>query len=106
MHTHSVTGAKALYLDTTTAVGIEGMDAAAGNSLLDEIYDAALRPEYVYTHSWQVGDVLLWDNGFTMHRREPFDPAARRLMKRTTVMLDPRHHIVPAGELAKLPEAA
>jgi taurine dioxygenase len=58
--------------------------------LLDEVYEAAIRPEYVYTHRWQVGDLLLWDNGFTMHRREPFDPAARRLMKRTTMILDPR----------------
>jgi taurine dioxygenase len=106
VHAHPVTGAKALYLDSTTAVGIEGMEAAAGNALLDEIYAAALRPEHVYTHAWQVGDVLLWDNGFTMHRREPFDPAARRLMKRTTMILDPARHIVPAGELAEMPAAA
>jgi taurine dioxygenase len=106
VHTHPVTGEKALYLDSTTTVGIEGMDAAAGNALLDEVYEAAIRPEHVYTHTWQVGDVLLWDNGFTMHRREPFDPAARRLMKRTTMLLDPTRHIVPEGELAEMPEEA
>jgi alpha-ketoglutarate-dependent taurine dioxygenase len=71
-----------------------------------EIYAAALRPEHLYTHSRQVGDVLLWDNGFTMHRREPFDPAARRLMKRTTMILDATRHIVPEGELAEMPAAA
>jgi len=41
----------------------------------------------------------LWDNGFTMHRREPFDPAARRLMKRTTMFLARERHIVPEGVL-------
>jgi taurine dioxygenase len=97
VHTHPLTGARALYLDSTTTVGIEGMDAGAGAALLDEIYAAALRPEFVYTHDWQVGDLLLWDNGFTMHRRDPFDPAARRLMKRTTMILDPARHIVPSG---------
>src|SRR5207244_11101869 len=86
VHPHPVTGAKALYLDSTTTVGIDGMDAAAGNALLAKIYAAATRPENVYTHRWQIGDLLLWDNGFTMHHREPFDSGARRLMKRSTII--------------------
>jgi alpha-ketoglutarate-dependent taurine dioxygenase len=106
VHTHPVTGEKALYLDSTTAVGIEGMDAAAGLALLDRIYEAATQPAHIYTHGWQVGDLLLWDNGFTMHRREPFDPAARRLMKRSTIILEPERHIVPLGAPAALPKAA
>src|SRR5208283_5045681 len=85
VHTHPVTGRKALYLDSTTTIGIDGMDEASGTALLDEIYEFATRPQFVYRHHWQVGDALLWDNGFTMHRREPFDPSARRLMKRTTI---------------------
>jgi taurine dioxygenase len=97
VHTHPVTGKKALYLDSTTTVGIEGVDEASGSALLDEIYELATRPEFVYRHRWQVGDVVMWDNGFTMHRREPFDPAARRLMKRTTIFLSRERHIVPAG---------
>jgi taurine dioxygenase len=106
VHTHPVSGAKALYLDSTTTVGVEDLDGAAGTALLDDIYDAAIQPEYIYRHHWQVGDLLLWDNGFTMHRREPFDPAARRLMKRTTMLLDPSRHIVPEGALAEMPRAA
>ncbi len=100
VHTHPVTGRKALYLDSTTTVGIDGMDDASGAALLDEIYSFATRPEFVYRHDWQVGDVVLWDNGATMHRREPFDPAARRLMKRTTIFLSRERHIVPDGCLA------
>lgn len=100
VHTHPVTGKRALYLDLTTTIGIEGMDDASGTALLTEIYEAATRPEFVYRHDWQVGDVLLWDNGFTMHRREPFDPGARRLMKRTTMILPPDRHIVPGDSVA------
>jgi taurine dioxygenase len=100
VHTHPVTGRKALYLDSTTTVGIDGMDQASGAALLREIYDFATQPEFVYRHHWQVGDALLWDNGFTMHCREPFDPAARRLMKRTTMFLSRESHIVPEGSLA------
>jgi len=98
-HAHPVTGRKALYLDSTTTIGIEGMDETSGSVLLEEIYEFATRPEFVYRHRWQVGDALLWDNGFTMHRREPFDPSARRLMKRTTIFLSPERHIVPEGSL-------
>jgi len=98
-HAHPVTGRKALYLDSTTTIGIEGMDATSGSVLLEEIYEFATRPEFVYRHRWQVGDALLWDNGFTMHRREPFDPSARRLMKRTTIFLSRERHIVPEGSL-------
>jgi len=98
-HAHPVTGRKALYLDSTTTIGIEGMDETSGSVLLEEIYEFATRPEFVYRHRWQVGDALLWDNGFTMHRREPFDPSARRLMKRTTIFLSRERHIVPQGSL-------
>jgi alpha-ketoglutarate-dependent taurine dioxygenase len=100
VHTHPVTGRRALYLDSTTTIGIEGMDDAAGSALLEEIYGIATRSEFVYRHDWQVGDVVMWDNGMTMHRREPFDPAARRLMKRTTIFLSCERHIVPEGWLA------
>ena len=100
VHSHPVTCRKSLYLDSTTTVGIAGMDARSGTALLDEIYSFATRPEFVYRHDWQVGDVVMWDNGSTMHRREPFDPAARRLMKRTTVFLSRERHIVPDGCLA------
>jgi taurine dioxygenase len=100
VHTHPATGRKALYLDSTTTVGVDGMDEASGAALLEEIYEFATRPEFIYCHHWQVGDALLWDNGFTMHRREPFDPTARRLMKRTTMFLSRERHIVPEGVLA------
>lgn len=100
VHTHPVTGRKTLYLDSTTTIGIAGMDDASGSALLDEIYRFATRPEFVYRHEWQVGDVVVWDNGSTMHRREPFDPTARRLMKRTTIFLCRERHIVPEGCLA------
>jgi taurine dioxygenase len=100
VHTQPITGRKALYLDSTTTVGIDGMDEVSGAALLEEIYDFATRPEFIYCHHWQVGDALLWDNGFTMHRREPFDPLARRLMKRTTILLSRERHIVPEGRLA------
>ena len=97
---HPETGDRSLYLDSTTTVGIDYMDTASGLALLDEVYEAATRDEFVYAHQWQVGDLLLWDNGFTMHRRRPFDSGARRLMKRMTMNLDKYRHVMPDGKLA------
>ena len=51
------------------------MDTAGGVALLDDVYAAATRDEFVYAHQWQVGDLVVWDNGFTMHRRTPSTPA-------------------------------
>jgi len=97
---HPETGERSLYLDSTTTTGIDYMDTATGLALLDEVYEAATRDEFVYAHQWQVGDLVVWDNGFTMHRRNPFDPGARRLMKRMTMNLDKYRHVMPDGRLA------
>ena len=98
---HPETGDRSLYLDSTTTVGIDYMDTASSLALLDELYESATRDAFVYAHQWQVGDLVLWDNGFTMHRRTPFDPAARRLMKRMTMRLDRHRHVLPDGKPAQ-----
>jgi taurine dioxygenase len=97
---HPETGDRSLYLDSTTTIGIDYMDTASGLALLEEVYEAATADAFVYAHRWQVGDLVLWDNGFTMHRRTPFDPGARRLMKRMTMTLDKYRHVMPDGKLA------
>ncbi len=96
VNTHPMTGRKSLYLDPTTTVGIDGMPEDEGGALLDELNVHATRPEFVYTHRWQIGDLVMWDNGFLLHRRDPFDLRQNRLLKRTTIRLSSERHIVPA----------
>jgi taurine dioxygenase len=104
VHTHPRTGRKALYLDPTTSIGVVGLPEAEGDALLGELAAHSVRPEFVYTHNWQVGDVVLWSNGSLMHRREPFPATDRRLMKRATMHLPAALHIVP--DTVMLKEAA
>ena len=94
-----MTGVRSLYLDPTTAAGIEGWEAEAGQALIQRLCAHATQPEVVYAHQWQIGDVVMWDNGFLMHRRDAFDPAKNRLLKRTTLRLPEERHVVPAGAL-------
>jgi taurine dioxygenase len=81
--THPETGRKGLYLGRRRNAYVEGMGLAESEALLDEVWDYATRDELTWYNRWRVGDVVLWDNRCTMHRRDPFDAATRRIMHRT-----------------------
>jgi len=72
---------------------IPGLPLAESEALLDELWAYATRDELTWYNVWRVGDVVLWDNRCTMHRRNPFDPTARRVMHRTQI----KDRIKPAG---------
>jgi taurine dioxygenase len=82
---HPRSGREALYLGRRRNAWVEGLERAESEALLDALWTHATRAEYAYVHRWWVGDVLIWDNRSTLHRRDPFDPAARRLMHRTQI---------------------
>ena len=80
-----VNGRRAFYVGSH-ACEIVGMPTAEARALLRE---AATRPELVYTHRWQVGDLVMWDNRCMLHRGRPWDESRyRRVMHRTTVAGD------------------
>ena len=82
---HPVTGAPTLYLGRRRNSYVEGFAQADSDALLDQLWAYATRPEFVYAHQWRVGDLLVWDNRSTMHRRDPFDTNTRRVMHRTQI---------------------
>jgi taurine dioxygenase len=49
------------------------------------LWAIATREEFTWWNEWQVGDLVLWDNRSTMHRRDPFDPTTRRILHRTQI---------------------
>ena len=82
LRTHPETGRKALYLGRRFGAYIPGLKLATSEALLDELWSHAARPEHVWTQSWQVGDLVVWDNRCTMHRRESFAGQGRRRLHR------------------------
>jgi taurine dioxygenase len=90
---HPYSGKKALYICPGMTTQIVGLDKSTSDDLLQELFAWSVKPEFVYSHVWQLGDGLLWDNACTMHRREPFDPNQERLMKRTTILPDPKYAV-------------
>ena len=82
---HPRTKQPVLYLGRRRNAYIVGLEREESEDLLDTLWDYATLPQNSYTHQWQVGDLLMWDNRATMHRRDPFDSSARRLMQRTQI---------------------
>jgi len=77
-------GRGAIYL-ASHAYAVEGMEAAAGKKLIDELMEAATANGTSYLHQWRKGDVVMWDNRATMHRGRPWPAHEARLMIRTTI---------------------
>ena len=83
--THPESGRRVLYLGRRRNAYIVGLPLADSEALLDEIWQYAARDEYTWYNQWRVGDLVLWDNRCTMHRRDAFDSSARRIMHRTQI---------------------
>ncbi len=83
--THPDTGRRMLYLGRRRNAYLMGLDLADSEALLDELWDFVARREFAWEHVWRAGDLVLWDNRCTMHRRDPFDASARRIMHRTQI---------------------
>ena len=88
VRTHPVTGKPCLYLGRRRHAYVDGLPLADSEKLLDDIWAHASKPEFSWHHNWRKGDLLMWDNRCVMHRRNPFDPATRRVMHRTQVIGD------------------
>jgi taurine dioxygenase len=86
VRTHPVTGRKGLFLNEAHTSHIAGMSREESEVLLSQLYRHIIQPEFVYTHHWQAGDLLMWDNAAVQHKATfDYDLPMRRLMHRTTV---------------------
>ncbi len=83
--THPDTGRRMLYLGRRRNAYLENLDLAESEALLDELWSYCDRDDFAWYNRWKVGDLVLWDNRCTMHRRDSFDPNSRRVMHRTQV---------------------
>jgi taurine dioxygenase len=83
VRTHPETGRKSLYLGRRAHAVIEGLGDVESDELLDALWQHATSDTFTWHHCWRAGDLLIWDNRCTLHRRDAFDGSARRIMHRT-----------------------
>jgi taurine dioxygenase len=87
VRTHPYNGRKSLYVTAGECVGIESIPDDEAIELIAELDAHCVRPEFLYRHTWQVGDLLMWDNTSAMHLAIcDYALPERRLMHRTTVI--------------------
>ena len=77
------TGAKSLYFSQAHAICISSLSKTEGNNLLMYLTAHMTTAKYVFQHQWQPGDLVMWDNRYTMHKRNSLTDSVNRLMKRT-----------------------
>jgi len=82
---HPETGRRGLYLGRRRNAYIDGLPLEESDALLDEVWRHATDDRLTWRHHWRAGDLVLWDNRCTMHRRDAFDSSARRIMHRTQI---------------------
>ena len=87
VRTHPVTGRKSLYL-SSHAGGIIGWPVPEARAFLRDLIEHATQRQFVYSHRWRVGDLVMWDNRQTMHRARPFPENEPRDVRRTTLAGD------------------
>lgn len=79
------TGRNSLYL-SAHASHIDGWPIADGRLLLWDLTAHATQAPFVYSHTWRKGDLLIWDNRWTMHRGRPHDENQPRDLRRATTL--------------------
>ena len=83
--THPDTGRKVLFPGRRPNAYIPELSEADSEALLDEMWSWITRAEISWHHKWRVGDVVMWDNRCTLHRRDEFDAGTRRIMHRSQI---------------------
>ncbi len=100
---HPISGRKSLYADPGYTVRIDGMPQSESDEVLKVLFQHQLQQQFQYAHRWSEGDVLVWDNLWTLHNAEAdYRADEPRLMKRCQAMAD----LVFTPEFAHLARAA
>lgn len=82
---HPVSGRKSLCLSPVQLIDMVGMSREEGDPILEALVDHTLDGRFTYTHDWEVGDMMLWDNWRTLHTARGTPPGYDRVVHRTTM---------------------
>ena len=85
VRTNPGNGLKSYYVGSH-ARSVVGWSGIESRKLLDDLLERATAPEDTYTHQWQTGDTVIWDNRCLLHRGSGYDADRwRRRMRQTRV---------------------
>ena len=82
---HPETGRNVIYLGRRARAYICELEKSDSDALLDDLFAHITQPQFTWTQKWRLGDVVIWDNRCTLHRRDALDPNERRLLHRAQI---------------------
>jgi taurine dioxygenase len=88
IRTDAGSGRRALFLGRRPRSYVPGLEVEDSEALLDALWAHATEERFTLRHEWRVGDVLMWNNLAVLHRRDAFDPDARRRLHRAQIKGD------------------
>ena len=98
--THPETGRNMIFLGRRHGAYVNGMSLEDSEALLNELWAHTTQQRFVYEHEWQQGDVVVWDNRATLHKRDAFNSDSRRILYAAQVE---GHKPYEAPDALKLP---
>jgi len=78
--THPETGRNMIFLGRRHSAYVNGCTLEESEALLEELWAHTTQPKFIYEHHWLQGDVVVWDNRATLHRRDAFNSDSRRVL--------------------------
>ena len=78
--THPETGRNMIFLGRRHGAYVNGLSLEDSEALLDELWAHTVQPKLTYVHEWAVGDIVVWDNRATLHKRDAFQSDSRRVL--------------------------
>jgi taurine dioxygenase len=97
-----------LFVNRLLTDRVLGLDEGASEALLDELFSYLYAPAAVYTHRWEPGDLIVWDNQVVQHARGDFDRSQRRVLRRVITgddLANQRHGAEFRAQMAHVPGA-
>lgn len=92
--THPETGRKSIYTGRH-AYGIPGMSEEESATLLRGLIEEGCQPPRTYQHSWEIGDLVVWDNRCLFHRARPYDTNQPRALRASRIAGEPESELAP-----------
>ncbi len=77
------------------ARSIPGWSGIDSRRLLDDLLERTVEPANIYSHDWQVGETVIWDNRCILHRGTGYDADRWRRRLRQTRVVGHEPGIIP-----------
>ena len=86
---HPLTGEEGLYINRMFATRFEGMTAEESRPLIEFLDRHMTQPQFTCRISWEVNQLVIWDNRFTLHYPINDFTGEARLLYRCTALVTP-----------------